>query len=429
MDGSGEMAISRRGILVGGAATAALTTMAVSEAPAHTARSQPQPAMMKVSMTVNGERQSLTLDTRTTLLDALREHLRLTGTKKGCDHGQCGACTVLVNGTRINSLPQPRGDARGRQDHHDRGAGHARPPAPDAGGLHRSTTAINAAIARPARSVRRWRCWTRSRRGVPSHVQADLTAAPQSTNVELRERMSGNICRCGAYSNIAEAMTEVAGGSTRMRAFTYERAHTAPRRRPRPRREPGAKFIAGGTNLLDLMKLEIETPTHLVDVQDLSSTGSSRRRTAACGSARWSATPRSPPTPRAARLWRADARDRRRRLGPAAQQGDHGRQPAPAHALPVFLRHQPAVQQAPARLGLRGDRRLFAAAGVIGTSDACIATYPGDMAVAMRVLDATVETVDAAGQTRAIPIAGFHRLGATRRRSRPLCRRASSSPR
>ena len=90
--------ISRRGILVGGAATVAVT--AVPAADAQGAPAAPQPTMMPVVLEVNGQRRELNLDTRTTLLDALREHLHLTGTKKGCDHGQCGACTVIVDGRR-----------------------------------------------------------------------------------------------------------------------------------------------------------------------------------------------------------------------------------------------------------------------------------------------------------------------------------------
>ena len=106
------------------------------------------------------------------------------------------------------------------------------------------------------------------RAGVPSHATADITARPHASNDEMRERMSGNICRCGAYSNILEAMTDVAG-EPRMKPFTYERARTPAEAAAAVARRPGAKFIAGGTNLLDLMKLEIETPAHLVDVQDL----------------------------------------------------------------------------------------------------------------------------------------------------------------
>lgn len=107
-----EMEMSRRGVLAGSAAAAALAAARQVEAqPAKAAA----PVTMPVSLTVNGKRRDLTLDTRTTLLDALREHLKLTGTKKGCDHGQCGACTVIVNGERINSClslaVQHQGDA------------------------------------------------------------------------------------------------------------------------------------------------------------------------------------------------------------------------------------------------------------------------------------------------------------------------------
>ena len=96
--------------------------------------------------------------------------------------------------------------------------------------------------------------------------------------------------------------------------------------------------------------------------------------------------------------------------GQLAQQGDDGWQPAPAHALPVFLRHQSAVQQAQPGQRLRGDRRLQPAACGHRRQRACIATHPSDMAVAMRALDATVETVRPDGTTRTIPIAEFHRL-------------------
>jgi len=202
-----EIEMSRRGVLAGSAATAALVAAPNVEAqPPKTAA----PATMPVSLTVNGKRQDLTLDTRTTLLDALREHVKLTGTKKGCDHGQCGACTVLVNGTRINSClslaVQHQGDAITTIE----GLG-----TPDK--LHPMQAAFvkhdgyQCGYCTPGQICSAVAVLAEIKAGVPSHVQADLTTNPQATNIEMRERMSGNICRCGAYSNIAEAMADVAG--------------------------------------------------------------------------------------------------------------------------------------------------------------------------------------------------------------------------
>jgi xanthine dehydrogenase YagT iron-sulfur-binding subunit len=208
MHGPADMAISRRGILVGGAATAALTTVPLADAQAAAVRSEP--AKMKVALTVNGKHHSLELDTRTTLLDTLREHLQLTGTKKGCDHGQCGACTVIINGERINSClslaVQHEGDTvttiegLGTPDH-----------------LHPMQAAFvehdgyQCGYCTPGQICSAVSVLDEIRRGVPSHVQADIVGAPQASNLELRERMSGNICRCGAYSNILEAMEEIVG--------------------------------------------------------------------------------------------------------------------------------------------------------------------------------------------------------------------------
>ena len=133
MEDTGFGELSRREMLIVGAAAVAanaVVPMADAQVPARAGRSA-----SKVSFEVNGEARELELDTRTTLLDALREHLHLTGTKKGCDHGQCGACTVIVDGRRINSCLTLAVMHEGDQHHHDRGAGHARQPAPDAGRL------------------------------------------------------------------------------------------------------------------------------------------------------------------------------------------------------------------------------------------------------------------------------------------------------
>jgi xanthine dehydrogenase YagT iron-sulfur-binding subunit len=165
---------------------------------------------MPVNLTVNGKKHALRLDTRTTLLDTLREHLRLTGTKKGCDHGQCGACTVLVNGHRINSCLSLAVMHDGDEVTTIEGLG-----TPEK--LHPMQAAFvkhdgyQCGYCTPGQICSAVAVLDEIKAGQPSHVQADVSAKPAFTPAEMRERMSGNICRCGAYSNIADAMADVAG--------------------------------------------------------------------------------------------------------------------------------------------------------------------------------------------------------------------------
>ena len=166
--------------------------------------------MTQVSFNVNGQSHTLELDTRTTLLDALREHLHLTGTKKGCDHGQCGACTVIVDGRRINSCLTLAVMHDGDRVTTIEGLG---TPAR----LHPLQAAFvkhdgyQCGYCTPGQICSAVAMLDEIKAGIPSHVSADLAAQPQATAAELRERMSGNICRCGAYSNIQDAIAEVAG--------------------------------------------------------------------------------------------------------------------------------------------------------------------------------------------------------------------------
>jgi xanthine dehydrogenase YagT iron-sulfur-binding subunit len=202
--------ISRRGVLIGGTTAAAISAVPVVAAPPPVAQPKRGVSSMPVSLSVNGKRRQLELDTRTTLLDALREHLKLTGTKKGCDHGQCGACTVIVNGTRINSCLSLAVQHQGDEVQTIEGLG-----TPDS--LHPMQAAFikhdgyQCGYCTPGQICSAVAVLKEIEAGVPSHVQADITSRPRATNAEMRERMSGNICRCGAYSNIAEAMAELAG--------------------------------------------------------------------------------------------------------------------------------------------------------------------------------------------------------------------------
>ena len=175
----------------------------------------PEQLMPSIRLRINGSDTTADLDTRTTLLDALREHLHLTGAKKGCDHGQCGACTVLVNGRRINACLTLAVMHEGDDIVTIEGLG-----APE--NLHPLQAAfiehdgfqcgyctpgqICSAVGMLAEAKARW----------PSHATADVSVNDVSlTGEEIRERMSGNICRCGAYPNIVAAIREVAEGARR----------------------------------------------------------------------------------------------------------------------------------------------------------------------------------------------------------------------
>jgi xanthine dehydrogenase YagT iron-sulfur-binding subunit len=202
--------INRREVLIAGAATAAATALPyVANAQASGTAA---PSIAKFTLDVNGKPRALELDTRTTLLDALRDHLHLTGTKKGCDHGQCGACTVIVDGRRINSCLTLAVMHEGDRITTIEGLG-----TPEK--MHAMQAAFvkhdgfQCGYCTPGQICSAVAVLEEIKAGIPSHVSADLTATPRVTATELRERMSGNICRCGAYSNIVDAISEVAGTS------------------------------------------------------------------------------------------------------------------------------------------------------------------------------------------------------------------------
>ncbi|RUV25581.1 MAG: 2Fe-2S iron-sulfur cluster binding domain-containing protein [Mesorhizobium sp.] len=206
---------TRRMVLEGGVATGVLlaTGIPVDAEPADsvTAAASPTPVpTMPMSLRINAKDFAVELDPRTTLLDALRNHLGLTGSKKGCDHGQCGACTVLVDGRRINScltlaamhegdeITTVEGLAEGDRLHPVQAAFVAR-------------DGFQCGYCTPGQICSAVGMLGEARAGWPSHASADVAAASVAlSDAEIRERMSGNICRCAAYPNIVAAIRDAA---------------------------------------------------------------------------------------------------------------------------------------------------------------------------------------------------------------------------
>jgi xanthine dehydrogenase YagT iron-sulfur-binding subunit len=166
---------------------------------------------VEINLRVNGAVHRLAIDTRTTLLDALRERLGLTGAKKGCDHGQCGACTILLNGRRVNSclvLAVAHQDAEIDTIEGLAADGEVLHPLQQAFIAH---DAFQCGYCTPGQLCSAVGMLREAEAGWPSAVSADLAADRYALDdEEIRERMAGNLCRCAAYANIVPAIREVA---------------------------------------------------------------------------------------------------------------------------------------------------------------------------------------------------------------------------
>ena len=208
--------ISRRGFVKGAGMVGAAVAMGapkVAKAQAADAALSSKAQIKHITLEINGEKKALDVDTRTSLLDALREHLDLTGTKKGCDHGQCGACTVLLGGRRVNSCLTLAVMAEGESIVTVEGLakGNALHPVQQAFLEH---DGFQCGYCTPGQICSAVALLDEAKRGDPSVVTADLArdGAVELSDAEIRERMSGNICRCGAYPNIVSAVKAAARG-------------------------------------------------------------------------------------------------------------------------------------------------------------------------------------------------------------------------
>jgi xanthine dehydrogenase YagT iron-sulfur-binding subunit len=195
-----------------GGAFVAAPLLSDAEAEAAEATAKPHAALGTVNVTlrVNGADHQVMLDTRTSLLDAVRERLHLTGAKKGCDQGQCGACTMIVDGRRVASCLTLAVMQEGHDITTIEGLG-------TPNNLHPMQAAFvkhdgyQCGFCTPGQICAAVAMLEEVKAGVPSHLTPDLMKRPEMSTAEFRERMSGNICRCGAYSNIQDAIAEVAG--------------------------------------------------------------------------------------------------------------------------------------------------------------------------------------------------------------------------
>jgi xanthine dehydrogenase YagT iron-sulfur-binding subunit len=202
---------TRRGFLQSAAAAAAVTHLPPGIAAAANTVITPVPAApaQQVILQINGKQQQLSVEPRVTLLDALREYAGLTGSKKGCDRGQCGACTVLVNGRRINSCLTLAIAHEGDEIITIEGIAHGAELAP----MQEAFLAYDAfqcGYCTPGQICSAIACVDELRADTVSAVSPDVRVKPALSDDEIRERMSGNLCRCGAYSNIVIAIRSIA---------------------------------------------------------------------------------------------------------------------------------------------------------------------------------------------------------------------------
>ena len=366
---------------------------------------------VRTTLRVNDTTHELFVDPRLTLLDALRDTLGLTGTKKGCDQGACGACTVILDGQRVLSCLTLAAACEGQQVVTIEGLATGDELHPmQAAFLH--CDGFQCGYCTPGQILSAVCAVQEVHAGVPSHVTPDVRQTVNSatlTDEEIRERMSGNLCRCAAYPNIVAAVRQVLlNDRAAMKEFTFERFARATDAASAVAARPGAMFLAGGTTLVDLMKIDVLTPDTVVDVRPLGLSGIDVSDHAiSVGAA----------VTNSQLAWHPVVRDRYPVLSEAILSGATTQLRNMATVAGNILQrtrcpyfrdvHASCNRRQPGSGcdALDGFNRGHA---VLGVSEHCIATHPSDMCVGLAVLDAVVHTVRADGSARSIPFGEFH---------------------
>jgi xanthine dehydrogenase YagT iron-sulfur-binding subunit len=202
-----NLELTRREFIAATSVVSAGLAIGVSPAAAQAATDPGSAVTIPITLSINRQQRTLTIDTRTSLLDVLREHLDLTGSKKGCDHGQCGACTVLMDGRRINSCLTLAVAAQGAEITTIEGLGTPDNLSP-AQSAFLAHDGFQCGYCTPGQICSATALTEEAHRGDLSLISFETghTSHPEITDDEIRERMSGNICRCGAYPNIVAAV-------------------------------------------------------------------------------------------------------------------------------------------------------------------------------------------------------------------------------
>ena len=355
------------------------------------------PAKSMIKLKINGAVKQLEVAPWSTLLDVLRDRLDLTGTKKGCDHGQCGACTILLNGKRINSCLTLAimHDGAEVTTIEELAEGEALHPLQQAFIEH---DAFQCGYCTPGQIC--------SAEGL---IREGRAKSPD----QIRELMSGNICRCGAYPNIVEAVGQAIGSGKRgyaMNCFGYTRANDMASAVREMAGDGAAKFIAGGTNLIDLMKENVERPSRVIDITRLALR---RINPGADGGWRLGALATNTDVaynnevekryPLLSKAILAGASAQLRNMATVG-----GNLMQRTRCCYFYDTATPCNKREPGA-GCSARSGFNRAHAILGTSERCIATHPSDMCVALAALEAMVNVTGPNGD-RAIPFAEFHRL-------------------